>query len=494
MTLASAMQTANSIFRNTGEQSSVISKNIQNAGNANYVRRSAVIMTTDAGASVVTTERAQNLALQSQMFISTSQSSAQETLLDGLEFLKAALGGNNYELSPSTYLAELRDNLSAFAAKPGELALAETALSSAVDLATSINNTASTIQKLRTDSDSEIASQVTELNDLLAKYAIANDTVMRETASGGDPNNALDERDTLLKSISSIIGVNTVTRENNDVVLYTSEGITLFERVPRAVTFTPTSAYGATTVGNAVYIDGTAIAAGTGGNTAARGSLSALLQLRDDVAPTFQTQLDEVARGLIEAFSEVIPATPGSEKPGLFTWVGGTTPPTGTVVTGISATFKVNPALLTSQGGNPMLLRDGGINNTVPAPVPPATNPYIRNTSGGSAYADLLEEYAGNLEENRTFAGSALLDTNTSIFSFASDSVGWLEGLRSQATTAYENKTAMLTRATEAYTNITGVSLDEELSLLLDVEQSYKASTKLVSAIDEMLQALLNMV
>ncbi|MBC7313191.1 MAG: hypothetical protein H5U11_11910, partial [Rhizobium sp.] len=32
-----------------------------------------------------------------------------------------------------------------------------------------------------------------------------------------------------------------------------------------------------------------------------------------------------------------------------------------------------------------------------------------------------------------------------------------------------------------------------ELSLLLDVEQSYKASAKLVSTIDEMLQAVLAM-
>jgi flagellar hook-associated protein 1 len=52
----------------------------------------------------------------------------------------------------------------------------------------------------------------------------------------------------------------------------------------------------------------------------------------------------------------------------------------------------------------------------------------------------------------------------------------------------------MQSRAAEAHSNTTGVSLDEELSLLLDVEQSYKASAKLVSAVDEMLQSLLAMV
>ena len=63
--------------------------------------------------------------------------------------------------------------------------------------------------------------------------------------------------------------------------------------------------------------------------------------------------------------------------------------------------------------------------------------------------------------------------------------------LRSTATSATENKLAMLSRATDAYSSETGVSLDEELSLLLDIEQSYKAAAKLLSTVDAMMQALL---
>nr|MBP8938800.1 hypothetical protein [Agrobacterium sp.] len=37
-------------------------------------------------------------------------------------------------------------------------------------------------------------------------------------------------------------------------------------------------------------------------------------------------------------------------------------------------------------------------------------------------------------------------------------------------------------------------SLDEELSLLMDIEQSYKAATKLVTTVDEMLKSLMDMV
>ncbi len=57
--------------------------------------------------------------------------------------------------------------------------------------------------------------------------------------TGGDANNALDARETILKDISSIVGVATVVRENGDMALYTSEGTTLFETIPRAVSSIP---------------------------------------------------------------------------------------------------------------------------------------------------------------------------------------------------------------------------------------------------------------
>jgi flagellar hook-associated protein 1 FlgK len=49
-----------------------------------------------------------------------------------------------------------------------------------------------------------------------------------------------------------------------------------------------------------------------------------------------------------------------------------------------------------------------------------------------------------------------------------------------------------LSRSDEAYSNETGVNLDEELTLLLDIEQSYKAATKILNVIDEMFQSLLD--
>ncbi|MDE1991616.1 MAG: flagellar hook-associated protein FlgK, partial [Rhizobiaceae bacterium] len=170
------------------------------------------------------------------------------------------------------------------------------------------------------------------------------------------------------------------------------------------------------------------------------------------------------------------------DMPGLFTWSGGSVPTDPTAVAGIAGTITVNPALITSQGGDPTLLRDGGINGSN----------YVSNTSGDSGYSDLLDSYVTGFDSKMDFDASAGSDTSASIMDYASDSIGWVEDQRSAATSASENTSAALSRSTDAYSNQTGVNLDEELTLMMDIEQSYKAGTKILNAVNEMLQSVLD--
>ncbi|TCV76097.1 flagellar hook-associated protein FlgK [Neorhizobium sp. S3-V5DH] len=487
MSLASALSTAQSIFTNSGTQSGVVSKNIANAQNPDYVRRSAVVVTGGNGAVIDEIVRAQNSPLLRQTIESSSVASGQATLLAGLTEIKNLMGGNDNEISPAKLITAFRNNLDAFASKANDTGLGGAVISTAQDLANGLNTAADKLQQIRKDADDQIKQDVDTLNALLAKFEAVNNQVKNATASGADANDALDERDGLLKKISEIVGVTSYVRGDNDMVLYTSAGVTLFEAVPRKVTFQATAAFDASTVGNGVYIDGVALKPGVSGNTTAKGSLQALIQVRDTVAPIFQSQLDEIARGLITVFAETGPTGALVPQTGLFTYRDSAgvqqtaVPAAGTIVSGIASRIFVNP-IVVPPAGTPDKLRDGGINGVA----------YVVNTSGGSSYADLLDKYNESLEGPLTF------DTNTEIadapdlLSFAADSMGWLEQLRSTATASDETKTALLTRTLEAYSSSTGVSLDEELSLLLDIEQSYKAGTKLMATVDEMMQALLD--
>ena len=483
MSLSTAISSAQTSLSNYATQTNVLSSNISNASNPDYSRRNAALATSLVGAQVVTIQRAQDEVLFRASISSTATASGQLTLLDGLGTLKSILGGNDYESSPASLIATMRDTLSSYAAKPGETTLAQTAIADANTVAIGLRDASAAVQNTRLEADQEIARQVETLNQLLADFEVNNKAVYSGTQSGKDVSAELDQRDSLLKKISEIIGVTSVTRSGNDMALYTSDGTTLFESVARPVTFEASSGFAAGIQGNAIYVDGVALAAGSGATTTARGSLQALLQIRDEYAPEMQEQLDEVARALIVTFAETdqsaIPALP--DEPGLFTWSGASVPVGATIVPGIAASITVNPALVQSLGGDPQLLRDGGINGAA----------YVANSTGAAGFSTQLDSYVLALDTPMGFDAAAGLSTSLSVMDFAADSVGWLELARSEADSAAETREATRFRALEALSNETGVSLDEEMSMLLELEQSYKASARLISVVDEMLQALL---
>ncbi len=492
MSLASALSTTKNTLSNSATQTAVLSTNVQNVGNSDYNRRTATVATNAySGATTVSIDRTQDAALLRQTLISTSDDAGQQALLAGLNSLYALMGGDNYALAPSTSLSKLRDSLQAYAATPADLTLASAAVNSAVDVATSLNTATTEVQNLRADADQQIATSVDSLNKLLAQFKDANDEVMAATAAGADANDALDARESLLKKISAIVGISTATGAGNNVSIYTSDGTTLFETSPRTISYSPLTSYSAAdsqgnpVPGSPIYIDGVELKAGKNSDSTAQGSLQGLLQLRDEIYPTYQDQLDEMARGLISMFSEKEDADPATvpNVPGLFGPAPGSVDDydpepdynSPQVIHGLAGLIKVNPDAV----ADPYKLRDGSISGQTV------------NTENASGFSTLLNEYVASFEKARDFDPAAKIGDSASILDFSTDSVGWAEEYRSGATKASETTAAMLSRSTEAYSNSTGVNLDEELILLLDVEQSYKAASKLLSTIDEMLGTLM---
>ncbi len=480
MSIASAISTTKSILSNTATQTATVSTNTSNTNTEDYNRRTAITTTNPySGATTVKIERTEDAALLKQTLSAIADNSGQQALLKGLVSLDAVMGGNESSATPSQYLAALVEAMDTFATSPSDVTLAAAAVAAAGDVARSLNQQTSAVQNLRVEADSEISTTVQKLNQLLKDFEKVNDKVKEKTARGEDPNDALDTREGLVKQISDIIGVTSAVRDGNDMVLYTSGGITLFETVPRAVTFEPKAAFDATTTGNSVYIDGVVLAPGKGSSTSANGSLQSLLQLRDEVYPGYQKQLDEIARVTINVFAEKDGL--GDPVAGLFTVTG--TPPAGwsldpndaTIVSGLAGLIAVDPDAQT----DPNKLRDGNVNGV------------SQNTENAAGFSDLLYKYLAGFEQTVSFDGEAGTTTSTTLLAYSTDSVGWVQEYRSNASSAAESTSAMQMRAKEAYANATGVNLDEELILLLDIEQSYKAATKLLSTIDEMLASLM---
>lgn len=484
MSLTTALGIAQRSLLSTGRQTSVVSQNISNAQNPDYSRRSAVLISSAPGARTVEIQRATNASLFKSGMSALSAFSGQATLMEGVQSLTRSVNGVENQGSASVLIGKLQQALQSYQTTPSNENLGGNVVESARQLVKMLNDGSAAVQQFRGQVDQDIKSSVAELNDLLSRFEQANKAVVNATQSKADASDWLDERDALLKQISAIVPVSTITRGNNDMVLTTQNGVTLFETVPRAVTFEAIPAYSADASGNSIFVDGVPLIPGTGSNTDAAGSLAAKLQLRDNVATTMQSQLDEIARGLISAFAET--GADGTLPPqaGLFTWSGGPgLPPAGTITPGLAGSIQINAAVDPTVGGDVNKLRDGGINGTL----------YEVNADGAS-FSALIQKYSEALEKPMDFASVAGLGNNTSVTEFANGSISWLEQLRQNATNAAEVKNALLMQTSEALSNETGVNIDEELSLLLQYEQAYQASARLIQAVDEMLSTLLNAV
>ena len=458
------------------------------AGDPSASRKIANIVTLPGGGvKLASVTRAANAALYDKLLGATADSAAQKAIVDALDRLDQTVNDPELDASPAALVGKLTNALQTYATSPQDATAARSAVAAASDLSQALNDATRTVQQVRTEADAEIDAAIGNLNTLLARFETVNTDIVKGTRRGADVTDLLDERDQILTGISAEVGVRTVARGDNDMAVYTDSGVTLFDVKARAVTFDRTFSYSATTAGNAVYADGVPITGNSGRMLAGSGRLTGLAAIRDTYAPTYQSQLDEIARGLIATFAEsdqsATPTLP--DVPGLFTYSGAPAmPAAGTLLTGLAGSIKVNANADPAQGGDPTRLRDGGISN-------PGNPAYLYNATGAAGFSQRLEQLVDGLSTQQAFDPAAQVVASGTLSGFAASSVAWLEDARKSASEDSSYKAALLERASDALSKVTGVNLDEEMTLLLELERSYQASTRLVTTIDNMLAALL---
>ncbi|MGY4512503.1 flagellar hook-associated protein FlgK [Bradyrhizobium sp. USDA 3650] len=487
MSLTAALDSARASLMASGIQSSTISRNIAGASAAGYSRKIAVLDNfPGAGVYVAAIQRAASSGLYDNVLTATSTSAKQSAILDGLQKIASAtVDDPELDQSPTAQLNALKKALQQYANAPDNTTLAQAAVTSAKDMATALNQATLTVQSAREGADADMQTSVQNINRLLSQFQTVNTAIVKGTISGDDITDYLDQRDSIVSQMSQEVGVSMSLRPNGDAALYTDSGVVLFDKIARTVSFAPTNAYTAGTTGNAVYIDGVPV---TGANSVMplkSGKLAGLAQLRDNDTVTYQSQLDEIARGLVDAFKESdqspVPTLP--DVPGLFTYPGAPAmPASATVLVGLAGTISVAASVDPAQGGNPNLLRDGAISGNVA---------YQYNTAGNGGYSTRLQQLIGAMDASQPFDATTQGKPNGSLIDFASSSASWIENQRKTADSNVTYQKTLLDRSTAALSNVSGVNMDDEMSLMLQVERTYSASSKIISTVDEMLQSLL---
>jgi flagellar hook-associated protein 1 FlgK len=346
------------------------------------------------------------------------------------------------------------------------------------DVATRLNTASAGTQKARLQADIDLADTVEKVNELLKQFKTVNDDIVRGTQVGRDVTDQLDTRDQLVSALAEQFGLRTVIRESNDMALVLENGTTLFDKSARSVTFVPTGAYDASVTGNAVFVDGMPVTGTSAIIPLSTGRIAGLAQIRDVTAVQYQRQLDEVARGLIDTFSENDPASVGPQLAGLFTnGALNTIPAIGAASVGLAGRIKVNSLVDPAQGGVADRLRDGIA--------------YVFNTGGGSSYTTRLNQMITEMSATRAFDPAAGIDASSSILQFGAYSDGWMSAERQRADESYQYTSVMYERSSDALNKATGVNVEEEYLVMLELERAYQASSKLIATVDKMFESLL---
>lgn len=485
MSLSASLNTAVSSLATLAEQTSVLSRNVARAGDTSASRKTAQIITVPGyGVRMAAVTRVVNDALFTSVLNNSSGAAGQRAIVDALEKLEATVNDTELDFSPAALVQKLNNALQQYSSAPESEAFAHSAVSAARDLANALNSATSVVQNVRNEADAEIADAVDTLNGLLTRFEAVNREIVKGTVAGGDVTDYQDQRDALLLEISQEIGIQTITRADGGMNIYTESGVTLFDVAPRQITFQQTPMLSAGVAGNIVYADGVPITGSAATMGVSSGRITGLVQVRDDIGVTYQNQLDELARGLIVAFSESDQsATPTlADAAGLFTWNGGPAlPPAGSITAGLAGAISLNAAVDPDQGGDVAVLRDGGMNGAA----------YVYNSSGVAGFTGRLDGLVDQMRSSQTYSAASKIATSASLVEFASNSAAWLEEARRSAGSKSDYRETILGRASESLNKITGVNLDEEMALMLELERSFQASSKVITTINSMLASLL---
>lgn len=482
--LTTALQKAKSGLSVASEQIGVVSRNVTRNGDPNATRKLASTVTAPGGGVVLSPiVRSTDRVLLDAVLTAASAAAGIKVTSDALDRLQAVIGEVDDARSPAALVGQLADALQFYSSTPADGQSARSVVSAAHALTQGLNDAADAVAELRQDADAAIVASVAKINELLSRFEIVNRKVVVGTRGGQDVTDQLDERDGIAKAIAEEVGLRVVRQGDEDMRLYTDSGATLFETAARKVTFTPAPLMSGKP-GGVIKIDGVPVA-GVGQTMAlVGGRLRALVDLRDGAAETFSTQLDEMARGLITGFAEhaVTPASGLPDVPGLLkSSTSMVFPSDGIRVPGLAATLVVNAAYDPAQGGDAFRVRDGG-----------AAGPaYNANSTGNAGDTGRIFVLIDKLGVSFNLATDAKLGLTSSLQSLGAMSVGWLAQSRKDSTDDYDYRATVQARAEDALLRETGVSLDQEMSDMLELERSYQASSRLLTAIDEMFRILL---
>lgn len=482
MTISGALSNALSGLSAVSRMAEVVSSNVSNSMTEGYAPREAQLaqrMLGSAGAGVMVTGVHRNVdpVILANRRLSEAELGQVSVRVAFLTALENAIGMPDDPNSLSGRMSNLDAALISAASRPDSDARLLAAVDAARAVTTHLNDISDQIQGQRMQADQGINAAVGVINTSLEQIADLNTQILGVETQNMDSSALMDQRQRLIDQVAGFIPLREITRDNGTVALFSTGGATLLDGLPAELGFAPVGLIvpemniGAGGL-SGLTINGQPVSTSNDSGPIAGGRLSGLFELRDVQAVEAQSQLDAVARDLVERFQD--PAVDPTLNPGdagLFTDAGAAFDTADEL--GLSSRVSLNALVDPQQGGETWRLRDG-LGAATPGDAGDAT---LLNALDDTLNAQRLPASGGFVMPQSAAGISSGFLSTVSISLQSSESQQTYSRAQHEALTALELEQ--------------GVDTDAEMQKLLQVEQAFAANARVIQTVDEMIQTLL---
>lgn len=443
------------------------SHNISNVNTEGYNRQRTVLGTQSAntlggnyygsGVQVSSIERLMDSFLVDQVRTYTSQESQQDTYLVFAQQADDLLGSP--ELGLNTGFEAFFNAAHEVANDPTSISAREVMLSQGEILANRFNVLDQQILDFDRQLDDALAGGVTEINVLSQGISDLNDAIVTNTsATGGAPNDLLDQRDQLINELAQFISISTVEEASGSMNVFigtgqaivTGTGPVQLSVIPDNSTTPPRDKIGYGP--GAIDISGQL----TGG------TIGGAFQVRAEVIDPARAELSALAFSLVESFNNQNLA--GVD---------------------LNGTTAADPGHLFF--GDLSAVTPGEYAGAITVVMTDATKIAASSTVGASVGNNENALKLADLQITKTMAGG----TQT----FA-DSYGVLVARVAtkthQADIGRQTQEGLLNQVKLRADSVSGVNLDEEAANLIKFQQAYQAASQIITVSNTVFNSLIN--
>lgn len=319
MSLYSAIGSAISGLNASQAGLDLVSRNIANSGTPGYTRKTQVVQNNIAGGEgigvqLLAATRNVDRFLQQQIRTEGAATARLNVYTTFLGRIDTMFGTPESSSSIAGSVTALETRLQALATTPDDPAARQTFLNAASNLASQLNSMTKQIQGMRQEAEQNISAAVSQANTLLKSVADLNNQIAQRQASSLSVADLQDKRDAAINSLSQLMDIKALERDDGTVALFTGGGQLLLDKQAVQLTF---DAHLNLDAGSSYNIDASKRTVGTvtlqNGTTSVdliasgafrSGSIAGYLEMRDKVLPQAQAQLDELASQLALSLSQ----------------------------------------------------------------------------------------------------------------------------------------------------------------------------------------------